>query len=107
MVNKDKLKLRVKYYRSVWTDWFYRNGYTYCEFCKYDTCKRALEFHHIDSELKRFSISQWIQCHAPVENNELDLEEELKNCVLLCSNCHRELHAAIDGMKKEENKNGY
>lgn len=63
-----------------------------CERCGYHTSIKALEFHHLDPNKKDFTIS----------NDHFKLEEaleETKKCVLLCANCHRELH---DGVWKIE-----
>lgn len=59
-----------------------------CVRCGYDRCKAALEFHHRDPKEKRFLISG-----GAYTRRWSDLEEELRKCDLLCSNCHRELHA--------------
>lgn len=60
-----------------------------CARCSYNTTVKALDFHHIDPTQKSFTISQII-------NKDLSLQlEEIKKCVLLCANCHRELHAGI------------
>lgn len=56
-----------------------------CIKCGYNTCLKALEFHHIDPTQKDFTISN---DHFKL----LDAIEESKKCVLLCSNCHKELH---------------
>ena len=56
-----------------------------CARCGYDTCIKALEFHHLDPTQKEFTIS----------NGNFRLKEaieESKKCILICSNCHRELH---------------
>ena len=56
-----------------------------CVRCGYCKCSKALEFHHIDSNKKDFTIS----------NDHFKLQEaidEAKKCILVCSNCHRELH---------------
>ena len=56
-----------------------------CERCGYDTCMKALEFHHLDPDKKDFTIS----------NDRFKLKEaveESKKCILICANCHRELH---------------
>ncbi len=59
-----------------------------CDKCGYNNCIDALEFHHADSSKKDFSISDkgYIRSWAKVK-------EELDRCILLCANCHRELHA--------------
>lgn len=59
-----------------------------CIRCGYDTCISALEFHHVDPTKKDFTISN-DRFHLK------DAVEESKKCVLLCANCHRELHAGL------------
>jgi len=58
-----------------------------CELCGYDKCLGALSFHHIDPSHKRFSISRR-------SNHSISkaLKRELDKCLLVCENCHRELH---------------
>lgn len=56
-----------------------------CVRCGYSACLKALEFHHIDSSQKDFTISN---DHFKL----LEAVEESKKCILLCSNCHKELH---------------
>ncbi len=59
-----------------------------CLNCKYNKNYSALEFHHLDSSTKSFGITL-----RECSNNKLEkLFEEAKKCILLCSNCHRELH---------------
>lgn len=59
-----------------------------CEICGYDKCIDALEFHHKDPACKDFSIS------AKGYTRSWDaVEKELSKCILLCANCHREVHA--------------
>lgn len=60
-----------------------------CNCCGYDKCLGALDFHHIDESTKSFDIS------SRLEKDPLLLEQELKKCVLWCSNCHREKHSII------------
>lgn len=57
-----------------------------CQCCGYNKSLRALHFHHIDENTKSFSISDTIT------RNWQDTKEELKKCVLVCSNCHMEIH---------------
>ena len=59
-----------------------------CSICGYDGCFGALDFHHKDGEEKDSNIS-WLVW----KGNKKDLENELKKCVLLCANCHREQHS--------------
>lgn len=55
-----------------------------CSVCGYNRCSDALEYDHIDRVKKNFKLSKahnyaWERIH-----------EELKNCVVMCANCHRE-----------------
>jgi len=57
------------------------------ELCGYKNCAEALELHHKDANQKNFGISSggltlaWSKVVA-----EADL------CILVCANCHREIH---------------
>lgn len=57
-----------------------------CRICGYDRCPAAFDFHHPDPWTKDFTISDRIVWSEA-------LETELKKTILLCSNCHREVHA--------------
>ena len=61
-----------------------------CEKCGYDKCIGALEFHHLDPTKKDFGISS--------NGNTLKLDimkKEADKCILVCSNCHKEIHDAL------------
>lgn len=51
---------------------------------------RALEFHHTDPKEKDFGISTCLT------KNIEELKIEVDKCILVCSNCHAELHEQID-----------
>ncbi|MBI4208539.1 MAG: hypothetical protein HY538_02385 [Deltaproteobacteria bacterium] len=59
-----------------------------CSRCGYDRCAEALEFHHLDSSEKDFGISD-----RGYTRSWRKIREELDKCVLICANCHRELHS--------------
>ena len=61
-----------------------------CELCGYDRCLEALEFHHLDSSGKDFSVSS-----KGYTRSWKRVKEELDKCILLCANCHREVHAQV------------
>lgn len=65
-----------------------------CCLCGYNRVIAGLEFHHINPEQKSYGISAGGICH----NLEDDLTE-VRKCVLVCSNCHREIH---DGYYTEQ-----
>jgi hypothetical protein len=60
-----------------------------CNRCGYDNCIEAFEFHHIDPSTKDPSLDgRGINRGKSFEASK----EELDKCVLLCANCHREVH---------------
>lgn len=63
-----------------------------CEICGYSKCIRALEFHHTNPNDKDFTISGKSLSFEKLKN-------EVDKCMLVCSNCHSEIH---DGLIKEE-----
>lgn len=58
-----------------------------CALCGYDKCADALDLHHIDPTQKEFNIS------ARSDISWQRTANELKKCILLCANCHREIHS--------------
>lgn len=63
-----------------------------CIICGYDRCIKALEFHHINPSEKEFTISSDI-----IKVKEAI--EESRKCILICSNCHKEIHAGVRDME--------
>lgn len=61
-----------------------------CQICGYDKCIEALEFHHKDPSIKEFTIGKF-----RIKKWER-IKKELDKCILLCANCHRELHNKIE-----------
>ena len=57
-----------------------------CGICGYYRCDAALEFHHVNPKDKLYALSD-----SKFRTLEEDLEEA-KKCILVCSNCHREIH---------------
>lgn len=59
-----------------------------CSECGYNKCVDALDFHHTDPHEKELLIgSSW--------NRSLKiLKNEADKCILLCANCHREIHSS-------------
>lgn len=64
-----------------------------CEKCGYNKCLEALEFHHIDPSQKDFILSD-----RNLILSWQEIKKELDKCILVCANCHREIHA----MKEKE-----
>lgn len=60
-----------------------------CCICNYDKCDEALEFHHLDPSKKEFGFGM---LRGNIKGWETIIKE-LRKCVLLCSNCHKEVHS--------------
>lgn len=57
-----------------------------CITCGYNKCSAAMDFHHLDPNQKDYQISG-------IRYKPWDLvQSELDKCILLCRNCHAELH---------------
>lgn len=68
-----------------------------CQICHYNKCNEALDLHHIDPEGKDFSFGA-IRA-SPVSWDRIVIE--LRKCILLCANCHREVHNGITILPKD------
>jgi hypothetical protein len=62
-----------------------------CQICGYDKCVQSLDLHHKNPQEKDFGFGairgnpkSWVR-----------IVEELRKCVLICANCHREIHAGL------------
>lgn len=60
-----------------------------CKLCGYNKCNNALEFHHINPYKKEYLISD-----LKTYSKEIIIEE-LKKCIIVCANCHREIHYGL------------
>ena len=76
-------------YRKEWRDFIEERLDLECSHCGYDKCFAALDFHHTGD--KSFAISGMMQKKPSKENRTL-MRIELIKTIILCSNCHRELH---------------
>ena len=66
-----------------------------CEICGYNRCISALEFHHLDPNEKDFGIASKGYTRD-IETNK----KEVDKCILVCANCHREIHNKIIQLNK-------
>lgn len=77
---------RVERFDKLMTEVF---GEIKCQACGYDSCKRAIDCHHLNEEDKDFEPAKLRSSFISLDK----MRKELEKCVLLCSNCHREVHA--------------
>ena len=60
-----------------------------CAGCGYSNCVEALEFHHINPDEKE---THWGRINGSIISWKR-IVTEIQKCVMLCSNCHKEVHA--------------
>lgn len=65
-----------------------------CSKCNYFKCLSALEFHHKDPSIKEDAVSFLIRMNRNFERLKLELDK----CLLVCANCHREIHEELDNV---------
>ena len=69
----------------------YKGGF--CQICGYKKCTKALHFHHLNPDEKDFNIAY--KAHT---RSWKRVKEEIDKCVLVCANCHAEIHDGIVDM---------
>ena len=76
---RQKLKLMVIEYKGG-----------ECIICGYKKYPGAFDLHHIDGSTKEFGLSM-----QGLTRSWEKTKSEADKCVLLCANCHREVHGGI------------
>jgi hypothetical protein len=82
--------------RSATSEWRYRTKLrmiesfgSKCCICGYSKCVSALDFHHLNPQQKDFSPS----AARASSSSWQKICDELRKCVMVCANCHREIHS--------------
>lgn len=96
IIEKNKNNKTVKTKSQAVVDWRkrkkielveYKGGC--CEKCGYKKSTSALQFHHLNPKEKDFAIS--------AKSYSFDrLKKEVDKCIMVCANCHIELHEEIN-----------
>jgi hypothetical protein len=73
-------------YNALWNKYFVAE----CSRCGYNKSRAALELHHTTLD-KEFSFAQRYSI------SEEKFAAEAAKCVVLCANCHREVHEELRG----------
>ena len=66
-----------------------------CMLCGYDKYEGALDLHHIDDSKKEFGLST-----RGLTRSWEKTKQEADKCLLVCANCHRELHGGVTQLPK-------
>ena len=98
-IQNERLQKAVEKIKSLWMQIYIEHGLTQCSICGYNRSFNAIELHHIKPKDKKiYNIREMIR--RKPNNSTI---KELKKCIALCANCHREIH---DKLRKEEIENG-
>lgn len=64
-----------------------------CESCGFTGCNACLSFHHINENEKLFNIGSLNNIRLKtVDDVEQFIINEMNKCIILCENCHRDIH---------------
>lgn len=69
-----------------------------CVICGYNRCIRNLHFHHLDPKQKLFGVSSGGHGHSLEK-----IKAEVSKCILVCANCHGEIHDGLIDPQKYKN----
>ena len=85
--NREKYIKKAKKYRETFTEWIveYKKNLK-CEICN-ENRYWVLDFHHKDPKEKDIEISVLVKTC-----NKKRILDEISKCMVVCSNCHRDLH---------------
>ena len=82
----ERTKLERKIIRAIIDKEKIKRG---CDICGYNKCPAALEWHHEGND-KEFNPGDIIKAGT---SKSLEIyRKETQKCILVCSNCHREIH---------------
>jgi hypothetical protein len=89
--NRKRIIATSKKYNKITYDWFRKFKESQgCALCNYNKCGDALVYHHVEPKERIKNID------APgIYHGHQITYNELLKCVLLCSNCHKEIHYLI------------
>ena len=73
-----------------------------CVRCGYDRNLAALVWHHVHPSEKRFQLD----LRSLSNRGERNIRDELGKCILVCGNCHAEIHSPGMDMALLQNKQG-
>lgn len=92
----ERYKKRVKKMNDSLSEYFPERE---CRVCGYNRCFAAIDYHHLNPRVKSFSPKMFIHKMKNMskisEKSLTTLRDELKKCIPLCSNCHREYHSGM------------
>lgn len=89
--NKSKyIDKSKKYKKKIWKIVDDIKSSSGCKICGYNRCTASLDFHHKESNSKDGSVGRLIG-----DGNLSKVLEEISKCVIVCKNCHYEIHSGL------------
>lgn len=67
-----------------------------CQLCGRNGAPTVFDFHHINANSKSFGVSE-----EGIPRSWDKIEAELRKCVMLCANCHREVHGGLRALSDQ------
>lgn len=86
--NKEQYRVRNEAQRIERRKVVLESKHCGCNCCS-ETEPCCLEFHHLDPTQKDFAVAD--RSYANLDR----LREEIRKCVVVCSNCHKKIHAGL------------
>ena len=86
-------KIRYKNLRKIFNEW---RSFLKCSRCS-ETDSVCLDFHHCDPSQKEVNLIQM------VTRGYKSVMKELNKCIVVCTNCHRKIHAYDIKVEPDEN----
>lgn len=81
----SRKKNSMKFYDRIASEFCAMKEEIGCQICGYARYGGSLDWHHLHGKGRRVTRKMW---HANTETTRLEMER----CVLLCRNCHMEVH---------------
>ena len=96
--NPDKMRATQKKMYKKYYNMIHELKINGCAICGYNKCDASLDFHHVNPEDKKFSCG----INGLTMHNSKDFGNEVNKCILLCRNCHGEIHTKERETKENE-----
>ena len=91
--NPQKEAIVQKRMKNKYTAMMHEIKINGCAICGYNKCDTALDFHHVNPENREFGCN--LRTLGGYKSERFITE--LNKCILLCKNCHYELHTKERG----------